>query len=60
MENIIAAVILVVIVGLAGFYIWKEKKSGRKCIGCPMSGCASCKGCSDNTPENIKTFDSNL
>ena len=38
------AVILVVagILGLVIGYIYKSKKSGRKCIGCPHSG--SCGG----------------
>lgn len=48
MENIIIIAILVVIVGLAALYIYKAKKSGKKCIGCPDSGnCGSNKdgGC---------------
>ena len=43
MENIIISVILIIIIGLAVFYIYKEKKSGKKCIGCPNS-CKSCEG----------------
>lgn len=39
MENIIIIVILVVILGLAGWYIYKAKKNGKKCIGCP-EGCS--------------------
>jgi hypothetical protein len=35
MENIIIIAVLIIIIGLAGFYIYKAKKSGRKCIGCP-------------------------
>ena len=42
-ESIIIAAILVAIVGLAAFYVYKAKKSGKKCIGCPDSGC-SCGG----------------
>ena len=42
METIIAAVIVVVIVALAAGYIYKAKKNGKKCIGCPDSG--SCFG----------------
>lgn len=55
MENIIIIVILLVIVGLAARYVYKAKKSGRKCIGCPdscncssgngASGCSGCSGC---------------
>ena len=35
-DYIIIGVILV-IVGLAGWYIYKTKKSGQKCVGCPHS-----------------------
>lgn len=53
MESIIIAVLLIAIVGLAGFYVYKAKKSGKKCIGCPDSGCScgagkkgdACGGC---------------
>lgn len=47
MENVIVAGILVCLVGAAIFYLWKEKKNGRKCIGCPAAGGCShseCKG----------------
>ena len=30
------------ILGLAGWFIYRSKKSGKKCIGCPDSG--SCSG----------------
>ncbi len=49
MDNIIIIAILVVIVGLASLYIYRAKKKGKKCIGCPDSGsCPSSKngGCS--------------
>ncbi|MBQ6878055.1 MAG: FeoB-associated Cys-rich membrane protein [Oscillospiraceae bacterium] len=39
MENIIIIVIIAVIVGLAGWYVYKAKKNGKKCIGCP-EGCS--------------------
>ncbi len=42
MENIIIAAILVMLIGIALIYIWKEKKKGKKCISCPYSGTASC------------------
>ncbi len=50
MENVIAIIIIAVIVVLAGLYIYKAKKSGKKCIGCPDSGscsgnCSCCCGC---------------
>ncbi|MBR3844278.1 MAG: FeoB-associated Cys-rich membrane protein [Clostridia bacterium] len=37
MENIIPILIIVVIVGLAAFYVYKAKKRGQKCIGCPYA-----------------------
>ena len=45
MENIIIAVIIVAIVGAAALYIYKAKKSGKKCIGCPDGGSCSAKSC---------------
>ncbi len=35
MDTFIAAAIMAVIVGLAVLYIYRAKKRGRKCIGCP-------------------------
>ena len=59
MENIILIVLLLLIVGGASLYIYKAKKSGQKCIGCPESktcggkSCASCGcGCSGCGEEN--------
>ncbi len=58
MENIIVIAIVVIIVALAAFYIYKAKKSGQKCIGCPYSrecgsnknanSCSGCSGCCSN------------
>jgi len=41
MADIIAVIIIVAAVGAALAYIYKEKKKGTKCIGCPMAG--NCK-----------------
>lgn len=46
MENYIIIGILILIVGLASFYIYKAKKSGKKCIGCPDSGRCGKQNCS--------------
>ena len=49
MENVIAAVVVALILGGAIAYIVREKKKGRKCIGCPYaSQCGQSKnaGCS--------------
>lgn len=51
MESLIVAGILAVLVGAAVLFIWKEKKKGRRCIGCPSAGCCSQSGCG-NMKEN--------
>ncbi len=55
MIDVIIIAVMLVMVGLAGFYVYKAKKSGKKCIGCP-DGCAcgskgsNCGcGCSDRS-----------
>ena len=60
MTDIIIIAVLVVIIGLAGLYVYKAKKSGKKCIGCPdgsscSGSCGSCScGCSETAKENEK------
>jgi hypothetical protein len=45
MENYILIAVLILILGGAGLYIYKAKKKGQKCIGCPSGGtCSSCNG----------------
>ena len=53
MTNVIVLAIVAAIVGLAARYVYKAKKSGAKCIGCPDSGtcsgrCACCKDTDEN------------
>ena len=43
MENLIILAIVGIIVGLAGGYVYRAKKRGVKCVGCP-SGCSCSKG----------------
>ena len=54
MENLILALVIAAILALAVGYIYKAKKKGAKCIGCPSGGtCAAhaktcsneCSGC---------------
>lgn len=57
MENFIIIAVVVLIVVLAGVYVYKAKKSGKKCIGCPDSGscsgnCQGCSCCCSQTEEN--------
>ena len=44
MKDFLIIAILAVIVGAAAWYVYKAKKNGKKCIGCPDGGCASCPG----------------
>jgi len=62
MINLILTILLAAIVGGAGLYIYRSKKAGVKCIGCPQgcritpdgaeeTGCSgSCSGCSGGCP----------
>ena len=50
MDNIIVIAVVALIVGLAVWYIRKEKRRGVQCIGCPDSKtcsgqCAHCSRC---------------
>lgn len=48
MIDILIILVLLAIVAGAGMYVYKAKKSGKKCIGCPDSASCSgmCSGCS--------------
>lgn len=52
---VILAVILGIL-GLSAFYIYRAKKSGKKCIGCPDSGSCSrnCCGCNKKCNEETE------
>ena len=45
--DIVIIEVIVIILAAAAFYIYKAKKSGKKCIGCPDS-CS----CGSKTKEN--------
>lgn len=52
MEDIIIIAVLAAILGFSAWYVYKSKKSGKKCIGCP-DGCScstqgGCSGCGGN------------
>ena len=38
MENMIAVLVIVILVGSAAAYLIKAKRSGVKCVGCPAGG----------------------
>ena len=42
MEDLIIIAVILVIVGGAAWYVYKAKKSGKKCIGCPDAGSCTC------------------
>lgn len=51
MTDFIIILILLAILAGAGWYIYKAKKSGQKCIGCPSAktcGSSTSSGCSGN------------
>lgn len=43
MENMIAVLVIVILVGSAAAYLVKAKRSGVKCVGCPAGGNCSSK-----------------
>ena len=43
MENIIIIAIVLLIIFAASYYIFRAKKSGKKCIGCPNADSCSKK-----------------
>ena len=48
-ENVILVVILILIVGGAGLYIYNSKKKGQKCIGCPYAKQCRSHKCNGNS-----------
>ena len=45
MSDFIIIVVVAAILILAGLYVYKAKKSGQKCIGCPRSKTCGSKSC---------------
>lgn len=43
MENAIAVLVIIILVGSAAAYLVKAKRSGVKCVGCPAGGSCSSK-----------------
>ena len=54
MTDILIIALVALILGLAGYYIYGQKKKGSPCIGCPYSGSCggSCGGCGKNSSPN--------
>lgn len=51
MENYIIIAALVVVIGLAVLYVYKAKKKGNTCIGCPHSDSCHSKQCGCGTKD---------
>ena len=52
--NAVIILIMAVILTVACLYIYKEKKKGRHCIGCPMAGkCPKHAACSKDSLQNL-------
>ena len=45
MSDFIIIVVVAAILILAGLYVYKAKKSGQKCIGCPHSKTCGSQSC---------------
>ena len=63
MADVMVAGIILIILGFACIYIYKEKKRGVRCIGCPAAGtCGSRKqgecSCGCHAEEKLKAFES--
>ena len=46
--DLIIVFVIAAILGGAGYAVYRSKKAGKKCIGCPDSGscCGGCSSCS--------------
>ena len=45
MEDVVIIAVVALILALAGLYVYRAKKSGQKCIGCPHSKTCASKTC---------------
>lgn len=58
MENFIIIIILLCIIGCIGYYLYKMRKQGQVCIGCPCSKQCSGKHC--NHCQDMKQISKNF
>ena len=50
MTDLIIIAVVAVILALAAWYVYRAKKNGKKCIGCPDGcSCGTCGGCENKT-----------
>ena len=52
MANVIVIIVLILVIGLALFTMWKNRKKGMKCVGCPYASTCS-GGCSHQNDSNV-------
>ena len=48
MKDLIVIVFLIIIISASAFYVYRAKKKGKKCIGCP-GGCSCSRDCPSRT-----------
>lgn len=48
MADVVVLMTVAVLVGFAFGFLWKEKKKGAKCLGCPFAGTCSKKNADSN------------
>ena len=46
MTDLTIILVVAAVLALAGLYVYKAKKSGQKCVGCPHSKTCGSKNCS--------------
>ena len=44
--DIIIVAVVALVVGLAAFYVYRSKKNGQRCVGCPYAGTCGKNACS--------------
>lgn len=54
-QNIILIAVIAIILGTAGLYIYREKKKGVTCIGCPYANECAAKNSSGTCRCNCKS-----
>ena len=53
LANVIVSIVLLLIVGYVSYYIYKEKKKGRRCIGCSAANSCTKTACVSLNKETI-------
>ncbi len=52
MENLYVIVFVLAVIAGAGYYIYRQKKSGAACVGCPHAKSCGSKSCSCAAEQN--------